>query len=227
MNPTINVALATRNSQLTTMTFAVIGPFLYIMWSGKIDFGSPANLIRVRILFVSVMLFLLSLGAYIYLTIQKKNDTRKIRVAKGRPITFNKAAPSPGEESTQTPTDTEEEEITVAEHDKQACIAFLKDLGQTAMMMGVLHLYMGIVPPLVIQSLLKPYAFFTSSLAKTYLFSQPAEERPWVTPTGSNPFAKMFGFGGNDNNASQSSPEEPTPPRKVKNTSGANKKKKD
>ena len=186
------------------MTMLIVLPVLLLMFTGKVDFGSPSNLWRVRALFAFSYAVLLGCLLYLYLRIKRRNDQRLVFVPAGAVIAFTKpvppmGAPAAAESATPAPASNAEGEtgLTVCEHDTQALMAFAKDLGPSLLFMGGIHLYLGAVPPLLFQALLKPHAFFTSSLFKIHFLGRSDQEdnaeRPWLPPKSEGIFAKLFG----------------------------------
>jgi Phosphate transport (Pho88) len=175
-------------------SLAIIIPAIIAIKS--VDMSLPENIFRCRVLFVSVMTTLLSVCAFLYFRIAQRNDQRKVKIPAA-----GAAASSDGEQEDKV------EEISVCEHDQRQALAQLKKFATNVLLIGGIHWYFGVTPPLVIQSLLNPYNFCTSKLFKAHVLGYSTDEgelqRPWVDAKAPS-LMSMFGGGGDSEEAESS-----------------------
>ncbi|KAF2072738.1 hypothetical protein CYY_005954 [Polysphondylium violaceum] len=147
----------------------------------KIDFKNEQNILYAQIAFGVVQALILVIYGVVYQSVSKSNNRSVVRVPKTQPSMFS--APDP-----DAPTD----EMTASEYDQSQ----LKKLfTQSLFSIGItvfLFFKMGIIQPMVMQSVLGPQNLYKNKLFKIYILGQDETQfpRPWVEES---PFSAFTG----------------------------------
>lgn len=149
--------------------------------SKKIPFEDPTVLLAVRVLYVVSNLIIFGLYYFISTKIKARKDLTTLKY-------LEPSQPGSGEPEKLVTT-------TVMEYDlgevQKAYKAQLMGVG----MMAFMHLYMGYVNPLLLQSLLPVKSLFEANLVKIWILNKPAVgelKRPWKAAAG------FMGMGGGE-----------------------------
>ncbi|KXN67192.1 inorganic phosphate transporter, partial [Conidiobolus coronatus NRRL 28638] len=138
----------------------------------RLDLEDPAKLPYLRASYLTAQVICLAIYGYIYTQIQAKKDTT--------PLTYEEKKGF-SQEATQVST-------TVGEYDRAELMKALQGVVMGMAFLGFLHLKMGYVQPLFLQSILPLKNLFDNKLVKIYILGQKAEgalKRPWIA---ANPF---------------------------------------
>jgi len=141
--------------------------------ANKIDFTVPENVLLVRSAFIGIQVILLSLAAKMYLDVSKSKDDRKIRV------------PPPPAFGQEPVPESQWEVKTVSQYDMGKLQQYVQELVLHTLLVGFIHYKWGIVPPLLMQTLMNPMRFYRNPLAQVYIFGAkgPEYERPFKEET--------------------------------------------
>jgi hypothetical protein len=147
------------------------------------DLENPTNLLCYRFIFFFVQTSILVLCAYIFFRMSRNNknnnNNTKITVPPETSF-FSHLIPDSGK-----PT-----RMTVSEYDRMELFALIRKTVITMCIISIIHFKFGIVPPLIVSSVLALFSLYSSPLIKIYLFGSDIT-RPWKKES-QNPFASFM-----------------------------------
>jgi len=150
-----------------------------MMVANKIDFTDPTNLMLVRGAFAAVQILLLSLSYFVYRSIQKENNTTKIKVP---------PSPSMGQDA---PWETQ----TIKEYDMSKLQQYLQEMAVQMVIISFIHFQWDFVPPLFLQTVMNPVRFYKTKVIQVHFFGFTGPEYTRPFPEEPNPLASLLGGG--------------------------------
>ncbi|KAG6547424.1 hypothetical protein Mapa_010872 [Marchantia paleacea] len=153
----------------------LVGPGLLLgLKFAKVDYQSPENLLIVRILYGVSQVFLLGLCAFIAYGIRNRGDDKKFLKIK------TQALVGYGEEPTET-------KITFKDYDMGELTKLFKNFALGAAVTIGIHVYMQVVPALLLQIVTQPITLIEHPLFSIYVLSKdPAKDSKLKRPFPDN-----------------------------------------
>jgi len=150
-----------------------------MMVANQIDFNDPTNLMLVRGAFATVQILLLSLSYFVYRSIQKENNTTKIKVP---------PSPTMGQDA---PWETQ----TIKEYDMSKLQQYLQEMAVQMVIISFIHFQWNFVPPLFLQTVMNPVRFYKTKVIQVHFFGMTGPEYTRPFPEDPNPLASLLGGG--------------------------------
>ncbi|BBM97875.1 hypothetical protein MPTK1_1g09070 [Marchantia polymorpha subsp. ruderalis] len=160
----------------------LVGPGLLLgLKFAKVDYQTPENLLIVRILYGVSQVFILGLCAFIAYGIRSRGDDKKSLKIKTPPATGGS-----GEQPTET-------KMTFKDYDMGELTKLFKNFALGAAVTIGIHVYMQVVPALLLQIVTQPITFIEHPLFSIYVLNKdPAKDSKLKRPFPDNsPAARM------------------------------------
>jgi len=146
-----------------------------------IDYKDAQTITNIRMCFVTSMTLLIGLFSIVYFRLQaakKRLEEDKVRV-KSKDLATG---------------ETKEEEVTLYEHDFREFKKVLSSNLMGAAMVSLMHSYMKVVPPLLLQSIMMPLNLSETQLFQVHVLGRTSAthanlKRPWEPEPVKSPFA--------------------------------------
>ena len=146
-----------------------------------IDYKDAQTITNIRMCFVTSMTLLIGLFSIVYFRLQaakKRLEEDKVRV-KSKDLATG---------------ETKEEEVTLYEHDFRELKKVLSSNLMGAAMVSLMHSYMKVVPPLLLQSIMMPLNLSETQLFQVHVLGRTSAthanlKRPWEPEPVKSPFA--------------------------------------
>jgi len=164
-----------------------------MMVANKIDFTDPTNLMLVRGAYAAIQILLLALSYFVYRSIQKENNTTKIKV------------PPPPSSGQDAPWETQ----TIKEYDMSKLQQYLQEMAVQMVIISFIHFQWDFVPPLFLQTVMNPVRFYKTKVIQVHLFGMTGPELTRPFPEDPNPLASLLGTAQPEQQPEQSGQELP------------------
>jgi len=149
----------------------VLGTVFLVNKSG-IDMEDPTILQGVRTAYVVVKLLEIIINLFIFNKLKQRQQNKDDYTTKK--LYF----PGPANPFDPVPK-YEEEPKTVSEHEQAKINQNFQQVVMGFVIMGFLHLKMGVVQPLMIQSIISPIRLFKNELFQIYILGNTTDDNPW------------------------------------------------
>eukprot|EP01101_Sappina_pedata_P002102 TRINITY_DN12378_c1_g1_i1.p2 TRINITY_DN12378_c1_g1~~TRINITY_DN12378_c1_g1_i1.p2 ORF type:complete len:233 (-),score=100.11 TRINITY_DN12378_c1_g1_i1:60-671(-) len=135
---------------------------LYMMYN--VDFKNPANVDIIRIAYGTMQVVTLFSYLFCYFKIERNQNQEKVHI--------------PGSAGSWGAQPTEEETITVQEHDRRELKKFVNQILMGSLITVFIHYKWEVLPPLLMQAVMGLSNLLSNPLIKTYIMGNEVP-RPW------------------------------------------------